>query len=342
MGLPADKILRLDPKDDYTHPVEEVINYNESMYFNVFDHNQRLGGWFRIGNRPNEKYAEVTCCIYLPDGRVAFMFKRPEISHNDDMNAGGLSIEIVEPMKKQRIVYSGSLCLLDNPYEMSDPRKAFKNNPHVKAEICIDFEGCSPVDGGEVVNKDGSPIEQSLNSMARAHYEQNQKGSGTIQVGDDSYVISGIGLRDHSWGPRYWQAVYWYRWLTMSFSEDFAITAGIVSNTPDKRRVACMIQKGDRYISVKECTIETQYNDDYYQESMKIWIKDEEGEEYNVDAKVLSLIPLRNRRETPEGEKLLTRITEAMTEYRCNGMVGYGMSEYLDQIVDDLPVGREC
>ena len=75
---------------------------------------------------------------------------------------------------------------------------------------------------------------------------------------------------------------------------------------------------------------------------MKIWIKDEEVEEYNVDAKVLSLIPLRNRRETPEGEKLLTRITEAMTEYRCNGMVGYGMSEYLDQIVDDLPVGREC
>jgi hypothetical protein len=27
-----------------------------------------------------------------------------------------------------------------------------------------------------------------------------------------------------------------------------------------------------------------------------------------------------------------------MTEYRCNGMVGYGLSEYLDQIVDGKPV----
>jgi hypothetical protein len=27
-----------------------------------------------------------------------------------------------------------------------------------------------------------------------------------------------------------------------------------------------------------------------------------------------------------------------MTEYRCNGKVGYGLSEYLDQIVDGKPV----
>jgi len=27
-----------------------------------------------------------------------------------------------------------------------------------------------------------------------------------------------------------------------------------------------------------------------------------------------------------------------MTEYQCNGMTGYGLSEYLDQIVDGKPV----
>jgi hypothetical protein len=27
-----------------------------------------------------------------------------------------------------------------------------------------------------------------------------------------------------------------------------------------------------------------------------------------------------------------------MPEYRCNGQVGYGLSEYLDQIVDGKPV----
>ena len=44
--------------------------------------------------------------------------------------------------------------------------------------------------------------------------------------------------------------------------------------------------------------------------------------------------------EAPEGVELQTRITEGMTEYRCNGRVGYGMSEYLDQIVDGQPSGR--
>jgi hypothetical protein len=53
---------------------------------------------------------------------------------------------------------------------------------------------------------------------------------------------------------------------------------------------------------------------------------------------VISLIPLRNRRKAPDGTDLNTRITEGMTEYRCNGMTGLGMSEYLDQIVDDKPV----
>ena len=37
----------------------------------------------------------------------------------------------------------------------------------------------------------------------------------------------------------------------------------------------------------------------------------------------------------------MTRISEGMTEWtrRATGRVGYGLSEYLDQIIDDQPVG---
>jgi hypothetical protein len=28
-----------------------------------------------------------------------------------------------------------------------------------------------------------------------------------------------------------------------------------------------------------------------------------------------------------------------MTEYTCNGMTGYGLSEYLDQVIDGKPTG---
>ena len=35
----------------------------------------------------------------------------------------------------------------------------------------------------------------------------------------------------------------------------------------------------------------------------------------------------------------MTRISEGMTEWRSDGRVGFGLSEYLDQIVDGHPVG---
>ena len=47
-----------------------------------------------------------------------------------------------------------------------------------------------------------------------------------------------------------------------------------------------------------------------------------------------SNIPLRNRR-----EGMVTRITEGMTKWNYDGLEGAGLSEYLDQIVDDTPVG---
>ena len=66
------------------------------------------------------------------------------------------------------------------------------------------------------------------------------------------------------------------------------------------------------------------------------------GREYQIEGESLALIPLRNRRQTDAGEWRHTRITEAMSRFHCDGLTGYGMSEYLDQIVEGVPVGRHC
>ena len=67
----SDIEIKLEPQDEFNHQPDEASNYNESMYFNVFDHNKKMGGWFRLGNRPNEGYAEMTCLsISLTVGSV--------------------------------------------------------------------------------------------------------------------------------------------------------------------------------------------------------------------------------------------------------------------------------
>src|SRR5262245_5088846 len=58
--------IRMEPSDEYMHTLEEASNFNESMYFNVFDPQQKIGGFLRLGNRANEGYAELTTCLYLP------------------------------------------------------------------------------------------------------------------------------------------------------------------------------------------------------------------------------------------------------------------------------------
>src|SRR3546814_3355997 len=92
--------VRLEPQDEYMHELGPEPNFNESMYFNIYDPEQKVGGWFRCGNRANEGYAEMTVCLYLPDGQVGFMFKRAEIDSNDAFDAGGIRFDVLEPFKR--------------------------------------------------------------------------------------------------------------------------------------------------------------------------------------------------------------------------------------------------
>jgi len=340
-GNPMSEVrVVLEPEDEFNHEPDPVPNYNESMYFNVFDPAREIGGWFRMGNRVNEGYAELSVCLYLPDGRVGFMFKRPSITTNDTFDAGGLRIDVVQPFEHLKVSYDGKVCLMTNPADMADPKKAFTENPSVACRVELDYHGVSPMFGGRPVQADGSDFEiDPENSFSKAHYEQHVAATGTIEIDGEVFPIDGFGLRDKSWGPRHWQAITWYRWLPMNFGQDFAMMISIVDR-PDGPRRSGMVLRDGEYVMIRDATIESDYDDDGYQTHLRAWARTDERE-YEVTGEVLSLIPLRNRRTTPDGQLLHTRITEGMTRYECDGEVGYGLSEYLDQIVDGQPIGLD-
>jgi hypothetical protein len=333
----------LEPEDEYTHEPDPVPNYNESMYLNGFDPAREVGGWFRLGNRVNEGYAEMTVCVYLPGGRVGFMYGRPEITSNERMSAGGLTIEVVQPFEHLTVSYEGRVCLLEDPHQMADPRRAFADNPMVPCSVALDVRGISPMYGGRPVAEDGSELAvDPERSFAKAHYEQHTAVTGSIRVGDEVIDLDGLGLRDKSWGPRHWQAVHWYRWLPMVFGPDFAMMLSVIGGEdPDvEPRQGGMVLVDGEYHLVRECRVESDWDAAGYQTAMRCWARTDH-DEYEVTGEVISLIPLRNRRTTPDGERLMTRITEAMTRYRCGSRSGIGMSEYLDQLVDGRPVGPD-
>jgi hypothetical protein len=331
----------LEPEDEYCHEPDAAKNYNESMYFNAFDPAQKIGGWFRIGNRVHEGYAEISACLYLPDGRIGFMFNRPRIADNRELNAGGMRVKVIEPFKRLRVTYNGQILLLNDPLEMAHPSQAFKNNPLVDCTVDLDYRGIAPMYGGRPVRDDGSdiPIDPEK-AFAKAHYEQHVAAAGTFTVGTQRWPVNGFGLRDKSWGPRYWQSVSWYRWLPMNFGADFGMMISIIGGDDGTVRRSGMVLRDGAYAMIHDARIESEWDAHWYQTRFRAWAKTDERE-YEVAGRVLSMIPLRNRRTRADGTELLTRITEGMTEYTCGGKTGYGMSEYLDQIVDGRPVGPD-
>jgi hypothetical protein len=329
--------LRLEPQDEYMHELGEEANFNESMYFNVYDPAQRVGGFFRLGNRANEGTGEMTTCLYLPDGRVGFMFKRPEVTSNDAFDAAGMRFEVVEPFEELRVSYRGKVVLLDDPHEMADPRAAFTGNPYAECEVDLTYTRVSDMFGGEPDTPHETPGEE----FAKGHYEQLNRGTGRIRVGDDEWAVDGYGLRDHSWGPRYWQAPWYYRWLTCNVGGDAGFMASRVARRDGDGTRGGFVWDGGKLHLCNHVEVSTSWTgDDVYHESIEGLLRSRDGREWRFTGRVLSLIPLRNRRTTPDGEQLVTRISEGLTEWTLSdGRVGYGLSEYLDQIVDGKPVG---
>ena len=331
--------LRLEPADEYMHEVEEDPRFNESMYFNVFDPAAEVGGFFRLGNRPNEGYAEMTVCVYLPDGSVGFMFGRPERTDNDAFDAGGLGFEVRTPFEDLGVTYEGKLALLADPLAMKDPKRAFTEADHVDCSVALDYRGLSPMLGGEVIrDEDGdAPFDGTdlATSFARGHYEQHVGGRGRIAVGDREWKIDGFGLRDHSWGPRSWQAPRWYRWLTCNAGDDRGFMVSIIATADGAVRRSGVLFEDGGYTPIVDAELSTETSgEDRYHERIRCLARTDERE-VEITGSVRSLIPLRHRR-----EGLMTRISEGLTEYRWDGHTGYGLSEYLDQIEDGVPVGE--
>jgi len=328
--------VRLEPQDEYMHDVGEESNFNESMYFNVYDPTTRFGGFFRVGNRPNEGSGEMTVCLYLPDGRVAFMFQRPEVTSNEAFDAAGLRFVVHEPFEHLGVHYAGKAIILDDPLVLSDPRKAFTESTRVSVTVDLDYRRVSDMFGGEPEESHEKPGEE----FAKGHYEQLVKASGTITVGEDRYEIDGYGLRDHSWGPRYWQAPFYYRWLTANFGDDFGFMGSRVARRDSEGTRGGFVWEDGTLHLCRDMQISTEWTgDDQYHQTIATTLRakgaDGEPREWNVTGTVLNMVPLRNRR-----EGMVTRISEGLTEWTLeDGRKGYGWSEYLDQIIDGAPVG---
>jgi hypothetical protein len=333
--------IRLGADDEGVHPPGGEINWNESRYVDVWDRERRIGGWFRIGARPNARYAEMSACLYLPDGRTAFAFDRADVDGNGLVAAGRSGTqewEIVEPWRATRVRYRGAMSLFDDPWSLTNPKRAFSESPTVDVQVDLDLgtEGL-----GATMGQDQNQHHLIfLPGQADFHYQHMARVTGTAGVGDVVHRIDGRGGKDHSWGPRNWHAKVFLRWITCCIDDDhgFMLTRSV---GPTAERRSGFVWAGREFRIVDGFDMVNRYAGPPHFELLGTDVTVRAGStEWTATGTPQGALPARHRQTTPDGAEAILRIVKYPTEWSlADGRTASGHLEYHDLMVDGVPAG---
>ena len=327
------------PEDEGVHDVGPESNWNESRYIDFFDTESGVGGWLRIGNRPNEGRAEMSVAINLPgeDGgprTTAFYFERAVIEANT-LTSGNQSWDVVEPFEETAVHYHGPLMLLDDPWVLTEPGVAFKTAPRATAHINLKVTSFGL---GSVMGQDQDQHHLIfLPGQANYHYQHLCRCEGTVKVGDRTFQVNGMGGKDHSWGPRNWHAKIYLRWLIGMVDDDFGFMLTRAVGPTKKTRSGCVWQNGEFFI-VDDFEMHNTYADAPNYELLGTEVTIRSGERtWQATGTPQDWVPLRHRQPGPDGKEATLRIVKSAASWVIDGQAGAGIGGFRDLMVDGVP-----
>lgn len=329
--------IKVQDADEVLHEPGPEINWNESRYIDFWDRERQVGGWFRIGARPNAGYAEMSACVYLPDGSAAFGFERAKIDGNG-LTADGLTWGVVEPWRINTVTFDGEVSLLADPWALVRPKEAFQSSP--KARLRVDLT-CASAGLSAVMGQDQDQHHMILlPGQADFHYQHMTHVTGRIELGDRVFEVDGRGGKDHSWGPRNWHAKIYLRWLIACIDDDngFMLVRAVGPTT--QTRSGFVLNDGEFRV-VDDFTMHNEYGGAPHYGLQQARFEVRAGDlVWTVSATPRNWLPARHRQKNEAGEEALLRIVKQPTEYTFDdGRTGTGHLEYHDLVEDGVPVG---
>jgi len=335
----------MPPEVEYAKPpVTDDPLYNDSHYFNFFDHDQGIGAFTRIGKLANRNASVGLFFIYLREG-PAFILAQSEHIPRDltDLRSGPIRYEIVKPLEELRIVSRAKFLRLENPRDWIDPVglcHRVSDHDFEDVDVDITFSGWGEVHNAKklyarglarrMIEKDfGLRDIMEARKFASEHYEQAGSYTGTIRIGGRTIELgNATGHRDHSWGPRSISAIESWIWLTVQFEKGMAVNvAGFKAGKLDL--MGGYICRNGRNRALREIRLDTEFEDDgLTQKSLRFAVEDTGGFKMDVEGKAVNPIPIM----VADDDKIRSFAFEAMTEYRWQGRKAYGISEYVHRI----------
>jgi hypothetical protein len=184
--------------------------WSENFFFSGWDAAEGLGVWLHLGRMPSDPtlWREMVL-LYLPDGTIVGgkHYGRAESARGP--GSGTLSFECLEPWNAWAVRFDGVLV------RSSFDRLVcglFTDGLHIPAAVDVQWRPFSPIwDMG---------AEMRRQSWGHIHYEQLGRLVGVVRVEDREVGFNGVGIRDHTRGPRDWTQLRRHCWLHGVFPGD--------------------------------------------------------------------------------------------------------------------------
>lgn len=323
----------LEERHDFAHPVEGDQAWSESYYFNAYCPETDCGIYSRIGIRPNEGTMDVGMSVWMPGGQVAdYRAVRPQtVMVDDDLHVEAVKYERLSPLKQWRITAD-----IEHGW-VRDPSGG-SNHTTVPVAMDITFTALTPAIGGDGQGKEGSGASaQTGLSVGKGHLEQAGRWSGWIDVGGQRSVLGpeARGNRDKSWGPRRWGGPKMWRWFSVNLGDDVHF-GGIRIGTEAGDLHRGWVWRDGRHSSIRNWDVTTELEDDGITHKVThVKATDADDRVHELRADLLRVHPggIAIRPST-------TIVNEGLARWSTpDGLVGYGISEYLHQLdADARPV----
>jgi hypothetical protein len=318
----------LEARHDFAHAVEGDSAWSESYYFNAYDPETDVGFFTRVGVRPNEGTLDAGMSVWLPGDRIALVHAVREQTEmvDDDLGAGGVRYERLEPMRSWRLTTEADAQVLDLATSTVQPGR-----------LTLDavFESLTPAIGtdgqGRTASEGSSAATGTM--VGKGHLEQAGRWSGSVSCDGERWSLSpssARGNRDKSWGPRRWGGPQMWRWFSINIGDDVHF-GGIRIGTAAGDLHRGWVWRDGEATSIADWDVRSELADDGVTHwATHVKATDKAGRVHELDAEILRIYGVPHR----TGERR-TIVNEGLARWHYEGRVGYGISEYLHQLDDD-------
>ncbi len=285
----------LTPEDDKRHaPSSDDPLWGESWYFNLYDPEQDIAFFTRIGIYPNQGKANVSVLLAV-GGREVYNrawhhLPLPSGDIDSGLELGGVSYQALELLRRYQVTFNDELTPL---------------------KIDIAWEAIMPAHN--------AMAGQAANSATGFHLEQAGRVTGNIRLREREWRVEGFGNRDHSTGIRNWSAFSHHELAWPVFEDNTALGILRIHFVDGRHADLCWAFDGKVVRPLTLDSYVTSLNSEGKAMSAEISATDDQGTHYQLNAVRMAVC------HWPFDGYLLN---EGAFEYQLSdGRIGYGLLE---------------